>query len=259
MTEMVFWAISPAILIVVYFFLRDRFREPPRVVMYTFALGVLSCIPIVIVNIPIDIYGYGLNTSNFGKDFYTHMLRAGFHEEFYKFLILYYFCSRHTEFNEPMDAIVYGVAASLGFSALENVTYVLNHESYYATWQEMAYIRIFPTIMHGTNGIIMGLLLSKVLFIHRNHTKLILALLIPVLFHGSYNLIITYLPSLGVILLFVFVIYIFILVRRIRKLQANKIMEPEIKETISHTTVFQSIFICLVLIVILVAIVVGMN
>ena len=256
MTQMIFWAVSPAILIVIYFFLRDRFREPPRIVLYTFALGVLSCIPILIVNIPLDIYGYSLNTSNFGRDFYKNILRAAFHEEFYKFIILYYFCARHTEFNEPMDAIVYGVAASLGFSALENVNYVLSHESYYTTWQEMAYIRVFPTIMHGTNGVIMGLLLSKVLFVHRNHTKLILALLIPVLIHGSYNLIITYLPGLGILLLIILVIYIFILMRRIRKLQASKIIEAEIKETINHSIVFQSIFISFVAVVILVAIVV---
>ena len=254
-----FYAILPAAIILYYVYKRDKFPEPPRVVLVTLFLGFGITFPLVLL-IPfaegiLENLDWDIESNNF----YMSFIRASFLEETMKFLILVYYCLHLDEFDEPMDALVYGVAASLGFSALENITYVLNHESYYATWQQMAYIRIFPTIMHGTNGIIMGLLLSKVLFIHRNHTKLILALLIPVLFHGSYNLIITYLPGLGVILLFVFVIYIFILVRRIRKLQANKIMETEIKETISHAIVFQSIFICLVLIVILVAIVVGMN
>ena len=121
----------------------------------------------------------------------------------------------------------------------------------------MAQIRVLPTIMHGTNGIIMGLLLSKVLFVHRDHTRLILALLIPVLFHGFYNLSITYLPGLSILLLIFFVIYIFTLVRRIRNWQASKIIEGEIKETISHSIVFQSIFLSLIAIIISVAIVGG--
>ena len=259
MTPMIFWAVSPAILIVVYFFLRDRFKEPPRIVIYTFVLGVLSCIPIAIGNIYLDSYGDSLYTSQFAYDFYTHMLRAAFHEELYKFLILFYFCSRHTEFNEPMDAVVYGIAVSLGYAVLENIGYVTAYENYGMTWQYMAQIRVLPTIMHGTNGVIMGLLLSKVLFVHRDHTKLILALLIPVLFHGFYNLSITYIPGLSILLLIIFVIYIFILVRRIRNLQASKIMEGEIKETISHSIVLQSIVFSLIAIIISVAIVVGMN
>ena len=259
MTPMIFWAMSPAILIVVYFFLRDRFKEPPRIVIYTFILGVLSCIPIGFVNFYLDSYGYSLYTSQFAHDFYTHMLRAAFHEELYKFLILFYFCSRHTEFNEPMDAVVYGIAVSLGYAAYENIGYVMAHEHFGYTWQYMAKIRVLPTIMHGTNGVIMGLLLSKVLFIHRNHTKLILALLIPVLFHGFYNLSITYLPGISILLLIFFVVYMFTLVRRIRNLQASKIMETEIKEVISHSIVFQSIFLTLAVVAIFVAIVVGMN
>ena len=30
---MIFWATSPAILIVIFFFLRDRFKEPPRFIL----------------------------------------------------------------------------------------------------------------------------------------------------------------------------------------------------------------------------------
>ena len=256
---MIFWAVSPAMLIVVYFFLRDRFKEPLQVVLYTFILGVLIIIPISIANIFLDSYGDNLVASNFAKNFYFNVFRAAFHEELYKFLILFYFCSRHTEFNEPMDAVVYGIAVSLGYSAFENIDYVLGHADFGYTWQYMAQIRVLPTIMHGTNGVIMGLLLSKVLFVHRDHTKLILALLIPVLFHGFYNLSITYLPGLSILLLIFFVIYIFTLVRRIRNLQASKIIESEIKETISHSIVLQSIFLSLIVVIISVAIVVGMN
>ena len=257
---MIFWATSPAILILVFFYFRDRFKEPPRIVFYTFVLGILSLIPIAIGNIFLDSYGDGLDASYFAKDFYTYVLRAAFHEELYKYLILVYFCSRHTEFDEPMDAIVYGVAVSLGYAAFENVEYVLGYADFDSTWQEMAAIRVLPTIMHGVNGAIMGFLLSNVLFVHRDHAKLILALLVPVFFHGAYNMLITYVSSgLSILLLLITIIYGFVLNRRIRKFQQSKIIETEIKETLSHSIVFQSIFFSLIVVIISVAIVIGMN
>jgi len=259
MIPMIFWATSPTILILVFFYFRDRFKEPTRIVFYTFVLGILSLIPISIGNIFLDSYGDGLDASYFAKDFYTYVLRAAFHEELYKYLILVYFCSRHTEFNEPMDAIVYGVAVSLGYAAFENVEYVLGHADFDSTWQSIAAIRVLPTIMHGVNGAIMGFLLSNVLFVHRDHAKLILALLIPVFFHGAYNMLITYAPILSLLMLLIIIIYGFVLNRRIRKFQQSKIMETEIKETLSHSIVFQSIFFSLIVVIISVAIVIGMN
>ena len=256
---MIFWATSPTILILVFFYFRDRFKEPPRIVFYTFVLGILSLIPIAIGNIFLDSYGDGLDASYFAKDFYNYVLRAAFHEELYKYLILVYFCSRHTEFNEPMDAVVYGVAVSLGFSAFENVEYVLGHADYDSTWQSMAAIRVLPTIMHGVNGVIMGFLLSNVLFLPWDRSKLILALLIPVFFHGAYNMSLTYAPLASLLLLLIMIIYGFVLSRRIRKFQKSKIIEIEIKETLSHSTVFQSIFFSLIVVIISVAIVIGMN
>ena len=259
MIPMIFWATSPAILILVFFYFRDRFKEPPRIVFYTFILGILSLIPIAIGNIFLDSYGDGLDASYFAKDFYTYVLRAAFHEELYKYLILVYFCSRRREFNEPMDAIVYGVAVSLGYAAFENVEYVLGHADYDSTWQSMAAIRVLPTIMHGVNGVIMGFLLSNVLFLPWDRGKLILALLIPVFFHGAYNMLLTYAPLASLLLLLIMIIYSFVSNRRIRKLQQSKIIETEIKETLSHSIVFQSIFLSLIVVITSVAIVIGMN
>ena len=44
-------------------------------------------------------------------------------EEFFKFWVLYYFCLKLRGFDEPMDGIVYATTISLGFSALENISY----------------------------------------------------------------------------------------------------------------------------------------
>ena len=45
-------------------------------------------------------------------------------EETFKYLVLTRYSARHRAFDEPMDGIVYGAVASLGFAALENLLYV---------------------------------------------------------------------------------------------------------------------------------------
>jgi Ca2+/Na+ antiporter len=123
----------------------------------------------------------------------------------------------------------------------------------------MAALRVLPTIMHAVNGVIMGFLLSNVLFLPWNRGDLILALLIPVFFLGAFNMLTRYVPILSLLLLLIIIIYSFVLNRRIRKLQQSKIIETEIKETLSHSIVFQSIFFSLIVVIISVAIVIGMN
>ena len=80
-------AIVPAVLILLFFFFRDRFREPPRVVFTTFVLGFLFVIPLGLFNIILDDIYYNLQVSELAKTIYMNLLRAAFHEEIYKFLI----------------------------------------------------------------------------------------------------------------------------------------------------------------------------
>ena len=277
MIAQIFFSISPAILIVIFFYFQDRFKEPPILVLQAFFLGVMTIIPIVVFNnMFLDNYCWNrIEGSYFAKDFHFNMIRAAFQEEMWKFVVLYYFCSRFTDFNEPMDGIVYGVAVSLGFSAYENIEYVLNHQDYNHSWQTMAQIRVVPTIMHGTNGAIMGLLLSQVLFFSNNHSRLFLALFIPVLFHGGYNILISYFFVPTIVLLIVSVIIILVLVRAINVVQLRNLddfekisivnresINPEglfnaNKLPINNFAAVQSIFITLVLVWIICRIVIG--
>ena len=48
-------------------------------------------------------------------------------EETSKFLAIRLAVYRSLHFEEPMDGLVYGAAASLGFASLENLIYVLSY------------------------------------------------------------------------------------------------------------------------------------
>lgn len=116
-------AVLPALLLVAWFWRTDKFPEPLSVVGATFVLGVLSIVPALAMGIPV-----GLLLQNVSNPRLYGTLQAFFcaavPEESAKFLVLWFFCLRRPALNEPMDGIVYGAAASLGFAAFENTLYV---------------------------------------------------------------------------------------------------------------------------------------
>lgn len=54
------------------------------------------------------------------------LLRRGDPRGAVQFAVLYFYCRRLNDFDEPLDGIVYGVTASLGFATLENILYVVD-------------------------------------------------------------------------------------------------------------------------------------
>ena len=217
--------IVPSILILLYFFLSDKFKEPKSTIALVFVLGILICFPAGILNsFMIESFG----TDEFRKELTYSFLGPAWTEEILKFLILYTVVLRRNEFNEPMDGIVYGVVASLGFATYENYDYVFRIAE---TWDmlpsQMAIIRSYTAVpMHGLNGAIMGFYFGMYAFT-ANKKFLILSLLIPFLFHGFYNFI-GY-PVIYLILA-IMLIYSIKLNSHLKNLQKLKKKEFEIKK-----------------------------
>ncbi|MEW5725188.1 MAG: PrsW family glutamic-type intramembrane protease, partial [Thermodesulfobacteriota bacterium] len=118
-------AVVPSLLLLWYFHSRDVYPEPARVVWATFGLGVLSTIPVLLADLPLGAAVEALGGLNPYAEGLSHSLfLAAIPEEFFKYLVLVLYAARHKEFNEPMDGVVYGVSASLGFATLENILYV---------------------------------------------------------------------------------------------------------------------------------------
>lgn len=107
-------AVAPGAFLLWYFWHRDRLEPEPRgLVMRVFFLGMASGLPLALIEAPVP------------KP-WDMILAAPLVEELGKFLVVYLFVYRLREFDEPMDGIVYGVAAALGFATLENILYVMD-------------------------------------------------------------------------------------------------------------------------------------
>ena len=151
----------------------DKFREPAGLVIKTFFAGVIICFPAAELN-------YLLIPS------YEYSYRAGFTEETLKFLVLYFYIRPKSAFNEPMDAIVYGVIVSLGFATFENISYVYSGNFEVDSFS-LAIMRAVSAIpMHATCGIIMGYFFGLYAFTHSKQF-LIKSIIFPIGIHATYN------------------------------------------------------------------------
>jgi len=207
-------ATIPAILILFYVYKQDKFPEPRPIVIKTFLFGCAITLAIKLLIPVFDDYSHKYFTGE-TYYFFDSFIRAAFLEELFKLFVLVFYCSRKTEFDEPMDGLVYGVAASLGYAAYENIEYVLytyNEPSFH-----LAYVRALSAVpMHALVGVVMGFLITQSIFEKKhNYLNLFMALSIPVLIHGFYNyiystsLISNYMATVLLFVLFLRAIYMF--------------------------------------------------
>ena len=220
--------ILPSIVLVLYFIKSDKFKEPNRIIIITFLFGILITIPAGYLNSLID--------KNFATgERFNDALLSGFFgggpvEELLKFSVLYFYILKEKAFNEPMDALVYGVLASLGFATLENFQYVFYSNSEFWTAQEIAIFRSYSAIpLHGLCGAIMGFYFGQYSF-SANKKYLGLAIIVPIIFHGSYNFMCDYNWYYAVSIVAVGFIFALLLHRNLKLLQKEKKKEHEEKK-----------------------------
>jgi RsiW-degrading membrane proteinase PrsW (M82 family) len=117
-------------------------------------------------------------------------------EETVKILVIFAISARRRRFADPMDTVVYGAAAGLGFAAYENLAYLVVHAD---MWRALAALRSVLTVpFHGALGIIAGAYLAiarsgAALGAHRRHrdwariSSWMLVLLGPVGLHAAFD------------------------------------------------------------------------
>ncbi|MCP3959005.1 MAG: PrsW family intramembrane metalloprotease [bacterium] len=176
-------AVTPSLLLVWYFHARDAFPEPPRVLWTTFALGALSVAPVLLFAWPMYMLAQEIETP-LAHGLASAFLGAAIPEEAFKLLVLWGYSMRQRAFDEPMDGIVYGATASLGFATLENVLYVSTEGG------SAAILRAFTAVPgHALLGAIMGYYVGKARFAsgQQRRSLLLRAFAVPTLLHGGYD------------------------------------------------------------------------
>lgn len=215
--ELISLALAPTLIIIFYIYIRDKYeKEPWDLLFLGIVFGAVITAPIVLTEHFITSF-----MPNFGKipeAFYLSFAVASFSEEGLKYIVLYFMAWRNKNFNEPYDGIVYAVFISLGFAGVENFLYVLNPQ---LGGVETALLRTVISVPgHAIFGVSMGYSFAFARFLPGHKNKfLVLAFLIPWIFHGIFDFLLILEISYGMVLFAAFLLFLWIYaLRRIKGL-----------------------------------------
>jgi len=202
-------AIFPGIALALIAYLTDRYdREPIRLLIKIFIIGMISVIPTAIIEqflISMNPFAGVLGVA------FTAFIVAGLTEEFVKRKVVLKFAFNKPDFDEKLDGIIYAVFAALGFATAENINYVV------FTFASNSYTGIFRGLVsvpaHMLFAITMGYYLSLSKFCLQPGLKksyLRKALIVPMILHGIFDFIL--MVNIGIVLLIFipFVIYLWV-------------------------------------------------
>jgi RsiW-degrading membrane proteinase PrsW (M82 family) len=183
--SLLFISIAPVVIVAMYVYIRDKYEKEPIITLIKALMtGMLIVLPIVFIEkILMD---FGPDVGGIQAAVYNGFVVASLTEEGFKYLafLLFFWGSRN--FNEKFDGIVYAVFISLGFAAIENLLYV------YQGGYHVGIVRAITAVpAHALFGTVMGYHFSYARFYPERRVKhLLLAFLIPVLWHGVYDFLI---------------------------------------------------------------------
>ena len=119
-------ALIPAGVWIMFFYRRDRLEpEPKGLVLQLFILGGLlaAAVGIPLVEGAFDVQSW--LTRSTASHILGAILVVGFTQEFLKYAAVRYSVYNASEFDEPVDGIIYATAAGLGFAAVLNISFVV--------------------------------------------------------------------------------------------------------------------------------------
>ena len=181
-------AIAPGIAICFYIYFKDKYeKEPIRLLVISFILGVLSVVPTLLLSgLGTYFFGFEPTSSNLIFSLISCVIGIGLVEEFSKFIFVRYYAYKKDDFNEPFDGIVYCVMVSMGFATIENILYVA------ASGASTGWLRMFTAVpMHAVFAIVMGYYLG----VQKSFgvkTAALQGLLLASLLHGVYDFVLMY-------------------------------------------------------------------
>ena len=188
-------AVAPALLMLWLVVAAGERPGPPARVWSAFLLGAASISLLGIVRAPF-VRLLAAPENPWVAEVLRSVFGVALPEETVKILVIVAVSARRRAFADPMDTVVYGAAAGLGFAAYENLAYLVQHAE---MWPSLAALRSVLTVpFHGALGVIAGAYLAMArsgtaLGAHRHHrdwariSSLVLMVLGPVALHAGFD------------------------------------------------------------------------
>ncbi|MCL5017232.1 MAG: PrsW family intramembrane metalloprotease [Patescibacteria group bacterium] len=204
----------PSIAWLIFYLNEDKKPESLRVVFIAFLTGGITTFVVLLFQLFINkIY---IQAGIQEHSAISFLILATLEESF-KFLGVYYVISKRREFDEPVDAMVYMIAAALGFAAVENVAANFNVTLPVAL--ETTTLRFLgATLLHTLSSGLVGYYWARSILANKKNI-LIFGIGLATLLHATFNyLIIRYepiiIPTIFLITLAIFILHDFEKIQR---------------------------------------------
>jgi RsiW-degrading membrane proteinase PrsW (M82 family) len=228
--SLLFISIAPVLIIAMYVYVRDKYeKEPLLSLLKALLTGVIISLPIVYIEkLLIDIAPV---PDGIQGAIYKGFAVASLTEEGFKYLAFIFFFWRSRNFNEKFDGIVYAVFISLGFAAVENLLYV------YEGGYQVGIIRAVTAVpAHALFGTVMGYHFSYARFYRERRTnQLLLAFLMPFMWHGLYDFLILGKKEILIIVFIPVVIWLWVMsLKKMKELSIASFFRNDLPSNTQH-------------------------
>ncbi len=214
---LIFLGFLPSFVWLIIFLRKDSHPEPRYLLIRTFLMGM------ILSPIAIGLQWAFASFSSFNSAHF--FLWAALVEELVKYWAVKFTVFNNPEFDEPTDAMIYLITASLGFAAMENILVLFRSsaQSLDLALQVWALRSVGATLLHALSGAIIGYFLALSWFYFEHQKKLIvIGIILATLFHFTFNILVYSFPETrdgfiySLTLLLVFAGLIQILFRKIK-------------------------------------------
>ena len=110
--------ILPGLVWIFFYLQEDPHPEPKRLILITFIVGGLMALPVLILQI---LAQDALSFFNIERNGIIMIVILALIEEIFKFTAAFWVTNKNSNFDEPIDAMIYIVIAALGFATVENI------------------------------------------------------------------------------------------------------------------------------------------
>lgn len=180
----------PGIIWLTIYYKKDIYEpEPIKQIIKVFAAGLIVVIPVAFIENILTNIIHSTSQIIFVYNFLLFFIIVGPVEEYFKFLAVVKTVYNKSDFNEPLDGIIYSCAASMGFASIENAFYVSSAASFNDGLLLLVMRGFLSTAGHLFFGAIWGFQLGKSKF-KKNGIKdfsVKKSLVISMFFHGLYD------------------------------------------------------------------------
>lgn len=187
----IIFGVLPSFVWLLFYLKKDSHPESNRMILKIFFYGMIAAIPAILLEMGIVGEMSRLNLSPILLSILSIFIGVALVEEFLKYLVVRGKVLRSSEFDEPIDVLLYMIIAALGFAASENILILFSLGPTFLLGEALsitAFRFLGATFLHVLSSGVLGFFLALSFFDLKNRGKfLLLGIALATLLHGIYN------------------------------------------------------------------------